>query len=557
MDITMDKTWWKQAIVYQIYPKSFYDTNGDGIGDIPGITQKLDYIQSLGINVIWLCPIFKSPMKDNGYDIADYYLVDPIFGTNHDLDILIAEAKKRGIDIILDLVLNHTSDQHPWFKAAIEDPNSPYADYYQFKNWDKEYPPNNLRTYFDSSVWSRLPNSDRWYFHSFAPEQPDLNWENPNLRKEIIDMVAYWVKKGIRGFRIDAIGNIKKSKLALSEHNFEPDHEDGSAILVPWVLNQPGIADFLNELADNTYKPANGMTVAEIDIPAEAMEEYIGAKGFFSMVFDFSYADADIRGQKMFTTRTVPTAELRKLVFKSQLDLQKVGWAAPYLENHDQPRSVNKFLPKGEINYQSTTMLAVFYMLLRGTPYIYQGQELGMSNCPMTIEEHDDLAAKSLYDSGIKLGYPAEKIIAYLDQRSRDNSRTPFQWDDTQYAGFSTTAPWLKVNPNTHSINVQSQQQDPNSVFAFYQKLIKLRKDSVISDILTYGEFKALDLNQDEVIAYQRVFNDKTINVITSFSKKPTPIKLEGKNIFLTNTKIVTDEKNQLILEPYQAIVFN
>ncbi|UNH29379.1 alpha-glucosidase [Moellerella wisconsensis] len=557
MDIGSDNGWWKKAIVYQIYPKSFYDSNHDGIGDLPGITQKLDYIQSLGINVIWLCPIFKSPMKDNGYDIADYYQVDPTFGTNQDLEQLIDEAKKRGIAIMLDLVLNHTSDQHPWFQAAINDPDSPYANYYIFKHWNKDLPPNNLRTYFDTSVWTRLANSDRWYFHSFAAEQPDLNWENPALRQEIINIINYWIEKGVRGFRIDAIGNIKKSALALSAHHFEPDHEDGSALLVPWVLNQPGIADFLNELADNTFKPANSMTVAEIDIPAEAMEEYIGKDGFFSMVFDFSYADADIHGQKLFNTTVLSTKQLRQLVFKSQLELEQVGWAAPYLENHDQPRSLNKFLPKGEINYESTTMLATFYMLLRGTPYIYQGQELGMTNCPMTIDEYDDLAAKNLYCLGKKLGYSESKIIGYLNQRSRDNSRTPFQWDETKNAGFSTHTPWLKVNPNNAIINLKAQQHDPNSVVNYYKKLINLRNNEMIGDILTYGSFVPLNIDSDDVIAYQRKFAGKSVNIVTNFSKNILPLPLKCHHLFLSNRELITNEKGEILLQPYQALVFN
>lgn len=322
----MSNSWWKEAVVYQIYPKSYYDSNGDGVGDLAGITEKLDYIQSLGTNVIWLCPIFKSPMKDNGYDIADYSVVDPIFGDNNALDKLISEAKKRDIKILLDLVLNHSSDEHPWFKAAIEDPNSPYADYYIFKQWDKPTPPNNLRTYFDCSVWSRVGKTNRWYFNSFGPEQPDLNWENPQLRKDIINMINAWIKKGIAGFRIDAIGNLKKSPEALSEYQFEPDKDDGSASLVPWVLNQPGIDKFLTELAENTFKPANSMTVAEIDVPEKDLRAYVGENGYFSMVFDFSIADLDIRNEKPFTINPITGERLKPVFIKSQLDTQRVGW---------------------------------------------------------------------------------------------------------------------------------------------------------------------------------------------------------------------------------------
>ena len=552
----MSNNWWKEAVVYQIYPKSYYDSNGDGIGDLAGITEKLDYIQSLGTNVIWLCPIFKSPMKDNGYDIADYSVVDPIFGDNKALDRLINEAKKRDIKILLDLVLNHSSDEHPWFKAAIEDPNSPYADYYIFKQWDKPTPPNNLRTYFDCSVWSRVGNTDRWYFNSFGPEQPDLNWENPQLRKDIIDMINVWIKKGVAGFRIDAIGNLKKSPEALSEYQFEPDKDDGSASLVPWVLNQPGIDKFLTELVENTFKPANSMTVAEIDVPEKDLRAYVGENGYFSMVFDFSIADLDIRNEKPFTINPITGERLKPVFIKSQLDTQRVGWGAPYLENHDQPRSLNKFLPKGAITPISAKMLATFLLTQRGTPFIYQGQEISMTNCPMTLEEHDDLHVFKLHEWGKKLGYSDKQIIEYFNERSRDNSRTPFQWNGKINGGFSTGKPWLKVNPNYMQINAEQETEDKHSLFAYYQQLITLRRYSEISDILIYGEF--LPLNSPEnVIAFKRTYEGNSVNIYCNFSDEKKLLALKIKQTYLHNSPIVEDEKGNLILQPYQAIIFN
>ena len=551
----MSNNWWKEAVVYQIYPKSYYDSNGDGIGDLAGITEKLDYIKSLGTNVIWLCPIFKSPMKDNGYDIADYSVVDPIFGDNKALDKLISEAKKRDIKILLDLVLNHSSDEHPWFKSAIEDPNSPYADYYIFKQWNKPTPPNNLRTYFDCSVWSRVGNTDRWYFNSFGPEQPDLNWENPQLRKDIIDMINAWIKKGVAGFRIDAIGNLKKSPEALSEYQFEPDKDDGSASLVPWVLNQPGIDKFLTELVENTFKPANSMTVAEIDVPEKDLRAYVGENGYFSMVFDFSIADLDIRNEKPFTINPITGERLKPVFIKSQLDTQRVGWGAPYLENHDQPRSLNKFLPKGAINPISAKMLATFLLTQRGTPFIYQGQEIGMTNCSMTLEEHDDLHVFKLHEWGKKLGYSDKQIIEYFNERSRDNSRTPFQWNSEINGGFSTGKPWLKVNPNYTQINAEQETKDKHSIFAYYQQLIALRRHSEISDILIYGEF--LPLNSPEnVIAFKRTYEGNSVNIYCNFSGEKKSLTLKVKQAYLHNSPIVEDEKGNLILQPYQAIIF-
>ncbi|MDS0787141.1 alpha-glucosidase [Proteus vulgaris] len=551
----MSNNWWKEAVVYQIYPKSYYDSNGDGIGDLAGITEKLDYIKSLGTNVIWLCPIFKSPMKDNGYDIADYSVVDPIFGDNKALDKLISEAKKRDIKILLDLVLNHSSDEHPWFKSAIEDPNSPYADYYIFKQWNKPTPPNNLRTYFDCSVWSRVGNTDRWYFNSFGPEQPDLNWENPQLRKDIIDMINAWIKKGVAGFRIDAIGNLKKSPEALSEYQFEPDKDDGSASLVPWVLNQPGIDKFLTELVENTFKPANSMTVAEIDVPEKDLRAYVGENGYFSMVFDFSIADLDIRNEKPFTINPITGERLKPVFIKSQLDTQRVGWGAPYLENHDQPRSLNKFLPKGAINPISAKMLATFLLTQRGTPFIYQGQEIGMTNCSMTLEEHDDLHVFKLHEWGKKLGYSDKQIIEYFNERSRDNSRTPFQWNSEINGGFSTGKPWLKVNPNYTQINAEQETKDKHSLFAYYQQLIALRRHSKISDILIYGEF--LPLNSPEnVIAFKRTYEGNSVNIYCNFSGEKKSLTLKVKQAYLHNSPIVEDEKGNLILQPYQAIIF-
>ncbi|MFY3772069.1 Oligo-1,6-glucosidase [Providencia manganoxydans] len=552
----MTDAWWKEAVVYQIYPKSFCDDNGDGIGDLAGIIKKLDYIQALGVNVIWLCPIFKSPMKDNGYDISDYSTVDPIFGDNATLDKLIAEAKKRGIKILLDLVLNHSSDEHPWFKAALADPNSRYADYYTFIEWDKSTPPNNLRSYFDCSVWTNVPNTHRWYFNSFGPEQPDLNWENPQLRQEIIDMINVWIKKGVAGFRIDAIGNLKKSPEALSVHYFAPDHEDGTASLIPWVVNQPGIDKFLNQLADNTFRPANCMTVAEIDVPEKDLHDYVGEHGYFSMVFDFSIANLDIDEQPPFTLKPITGKRLKPVFIKSQLDTQRVGWGAPYLENHDQPRSLNKFLPKGtESSLVAAKMLATFLLMQRGTPFIYQGQEIGMTNCAMSIDEHDDLHVFKLYEWGLQHNYDQQKMMSYFAARSRDNARTPFQWNSDLHAGFTSASPWLKINPNYTTINAQEQQQQADSLFSFYQQLISLRLHSEIRDILIHGTFIALEAPEN-VIAYRRVLKDQWVNIYCNFNDKNEKVNSHINKLYLSNIKDLNIESEHIVLNPYQAIIF-
>lgn len=552
----MTDAWWKETVVYQIYPKSFCDDNGDGIGDLAGIIKKLDYIQALGVNVIWLCPIFKSPMKDNGYDISDYSTVDPIFGDNATLDKLIAEAKKRGIKILLDLVLNHSSDEHPWFKAALADPNSRYADYYTFIEWDKSTPPNNLRSYFDCSVWTHVPNTHRWYFNSFGPEQPDLNWENPQLRQEIIDMINVWIKKGVAGFRIDAIGNLKKSPEALSVHYFAPDHEDGTASLIPWVVNQPGIDKFLNQLADNTFRPANCMTVAEIDVPEKDLYDYVGEHGYFSMVFDFSIANLDIDEQPPFTLKPITGKRLKPVFIKSQLDTQRVGWGAPYLENHDQPRSLNKFLPKGtESSLVAAKMLATFLLMQRGTPFIYQGQEIGMTNCAMSIDEHDDLHVFKLYEWGLQHNYDQQKMISYFAARSRDNARTPFQWNSDLHAGFTSASPWLKINPNYTTINAQEQQQQADSLFSFYQQLISLRLHSEIRDILIHGTFIVLEAPEN-VIAYRRVLKEQWVNIYCNFNDKNEKVNSHINKLYLSNIKDLNIESEHIVLNPYQAIIF-
>lgn len=551
----MRKKWWQDTIVYQIYPKSFMDGNGDGIGDLKGILKKLDYFENLGVNVLWLSPINCSPMRDNGYDIADYYRIDPMFGTNGELEELVWQAKQRNIRILMDLVVNHVSDQHAWFQDVLANPDSPYRDYFIIRSTEDGEMPNNFRSYFGGSVWDRLGDTDSFYFHAFAKEQPDLNWENPRLRKEIIDMMSFWQEKGIAGFRIDAIGNLKKSEKVLSVCHMEPDAEDGLCDLEPYILNQPGIGDFLTEMRDKVFKKYDSMTVAEVEVSDNELGQYIGEDGYFSMVFDFSYADIDTKG----ITRPCDFAEwnlsdLKKCIFYSQERAQRIGWAAPYLENHDQPRSVNKYLPDGEINYYSTTMLGALYFFLRGTPYIYQGQEIGMCNFPFTdISQFDDIGAKSKYETAKMIGDSEAKIMDFLRRRSRDNARTPMQWDSTPHAGFTAAKPWLAENPNYPDCNVKKQEQEAQSVLKFYRRMIKLRKDSAYRDTLIYGSFEGIETQAAEDFYYRRKSKEQEVLVIINYSNRKRPLccDISSYEILLDNYE--GEEVN--ILQPYQALV--
>ena len=535
--------WWKHAVVYQIYPKSFQDSNGDGIGDLKGIISRLDYLKRLGVNVLWLCPVYQSPMDDGGYDISDYYHIHPMFGDDADMDELIRKADGMGIKILMDLVVNHTSDEHEWFQQALKDPDSKYADYYIFKETADGNPPNNWRSYFGELAWTRVEGTNRFYLHEFSRKQPDLNWENEALREEIYRMVNYWLDKGLAGFRIDAIGNIKKR---LEYETFQPDGEDGLRYIGDWVLNQPGIEVFLRELNERTFRPHNSMTVAEANVPEELLNLFIGEEGFFSMVFDFSYTDIDVPATgEWFRPRDFTVEELRKAIFSSQRMVQEKGWGALYLENHDQNRSVNKYIPEEEIGYHSKTMLASLFFFLRGTPFIYQGQEIGMENIRMaSIDDYDDIATRGQYARAMNAGLDKETAFDIVAKRSRDNSRTPMQWDSGKNAGFSSAdRTWIRVNPNYKSINA-ADQEHPDSVLSFYRELIRLRKDSKYSDIIISGEFLPYESEDPCVIAYQRSTAHERLLVIHNFQNRQSAICLP-KGHLKTVTGNVPDNHTQ------------
>lgn len=552
----MEKKWWKNSVVYQIYPKSFCDSNGDGIGDLNGIINKLDYLNDLGVDVIWLCPIFKSPMIDNGYDISDYYSIDSQFGSNEDMELLIKEANKRGIKILMDLVVNHTSSEHEWFKRALEEPDSKYADYYIFREGIDGNPPNNWRSIFGGSTWEKVGETNKYYFHAFHKEQPDLNWENPELREELFKIVNYWLEKGLGGYRIDAITFIKKDQ---SFKSFPSDNIDGLVDCNLGCQNQEGINKFLKELKEKTFDKYNCITVAEAPgVPYSHLKDYISDDGYFSMIFDFNYSDLDVTAGEWYRTKDWSINELRILMFKSQLETQKVGWGALFLENHDQPRSLNKYIPEENIAYESATMLATMYFLLRGTPFIYQGQEIGMTNCKFdSIEEFHDISTHDQYQRALESGLSEEKSLECCNNRSRDNSRTPFQWNDKNNSGFTEGSPWLKLNSNYKAINAENQINDRHSIYSYYKQLIQLRKSSQYSDIIANGKFKPYLENYENIISYKRTLGDKTILIINNFSSENVDIKIADKikTIILNNKKKFIEEKSKYSLSPYQSVV--
>ena len=571
----LDKKWWKKEVGYQIYPRSFYDSNNDGIGDLNGITAKLDYLKELGITLIWVCPIFKSPMDDNGYDISDYYDVNPEFGTKEDLERLIKEAEKRGIKIILDLVINHTSDEHEWFLEALKNPESKYRNYYIFKRGKNGLPPTNWRSHFGGSAWEKVEGeadengNEMYYLHLFTKKQPDLNWENPEVREELYKMVNYWLEKGIAGFRVDAINSIKKDENYL---NLPVDGADGLAYNVKYTLNQPGIEEFLSELAKETFKKYNCMTVAETPmLEYERYNDFIGEDGFFSMIFDFSYADLDMtKGGFYYSLREIPTIELRNAIFESQLTQQKYGWGAPFLENHDLPRSLNKFFGE-KANETNTKLLGNVFFFLRGTPFIYQGQEIGMDNfVRKDISEFDDIASKDQYQRALGEKFSTEKALYFVNKRSRDNSRTPMQWNNSKNAGFSENEnikSWIKLTGSKAVTNVKNQLNDEKSIFAHYKKMIDLRQNGKYSDCLIYGEFIPVPLENEKIIAYVRKYGNQKLLCISNFSCQKQEVKLNdiakvlgekeitlGEVLINNFDKIGKDDK-KLNLEGFQSLL--
>ncbi len=532
----MKKKWWNDKIAYQIYPKSFMDSNGDGIGDLRGIISKLDYLQELGIDIVWLSPVYKSPFVDQGYDISDYYAIAEEFGTMEEFDELLREAKERGISIIMDLVINHCSDKHEWFQKALKEPDGEYADYFYFRKGKNGNPPNNMRSYFGGSCWEPVPGTDKYYLHMFAKEQPDLNWENKKLRQKLYDMVNWWLDKGLAGFRIDAIINIKKD---LDFPDYEPDGPDGLAGCWRMVESVDGVGELLEDLKNNTFKKYDAFTVGEVfNMKKDELPQFIGDNGHFSTIFDFSAHCLSNGEHGWYDSKPVDFKEWRRTVIASQLEVQKYGLEANIIENHDEPRGVSRFLPEYARNPKGTKMLGTVNVLLRGIPFIYQGQEIGMQNAKWnSIDEFDDINTIDQYNIAREAGLTEKEALDVCSAMSRDNARTPFQWSDEDNAGFTTGKPWLKVNSDYKDINVKSQIGDEDSVLNYYRRLIALRKSSEYKDVFAYGRFEPVYEDTDNVMAYYRTDNNKRVLVLANFGVDTVEVQLEYpiKKILLSN----------------------
>lgn len=553
----MKRKWWHGKVAYQIYPKSFQDTNGDGIGDLRGVINRLDYLKDLGIDIIWLSPIYQSPFVDQGYDISDYYKIDETFGTMEEFDELLREAKKRDMYIVMDLVINHCSDKHEWFQKALQDPEGEYGDYFYFRKGKDGNPPSNYRSYFGGSAWEKVEGTDYYYLHMFAKEQPDLNWNNPKVLQELYTMVNWWLEKGVAGFRIDAIINIKKD---LEFKSFEPDGNDGLAGLWRMVESVNGVGELLEDLKKNTFEKYDAFTVAEVfNMKKDELAEFIGDDGHFSTMFDFSSHTLTFGEQGWYDSKPVAFEDLKKVIIHSQLECQGVGFLANIIENHDEPRGANRYLPEYLQNETGIKMLGTISVLLRGIPFLYQGQEIGMRNCRMnSIEEYDDISTKGEYKMAREAGLTDEEALEACFRNSRDNARTPMQWDDTDQAGFTTGTPWLKVNPNFTQINVKEQEQRKDSVLNYYKALLTLRKSEKYREVFTYGDFVPFMEEEDSILAFERRTKEKAVMVIANFgesAKKITLVDSPDNQILLSNKDYIQMQGEDLYLESGQVVV--
>lgn len=550
----MKRKWWHDKIAYQIYPKSFNDSNGDGIGDIQGIIEKLDYLKDLGIDIIWLSPIYSSPFIDEGYDISDYYNIDPSFGTMADMKRLLSEAKARDMHILMDLVVNHCSDKHEWFQKALSDPKGEYGDYFYIREGKAGRTPNNLRSYFGGSAWERIGDSELYYLHMFTKEQPDLNWENPRVRKEIYDMVNFWLELGLSGFRIDAIINIKKDT---SFPDYPSDGDDGLASLSNIFINTHGPFEFLDELNRETFKKHDAFTIAELfDYKSADLERYIGENGCFSTIFDFNESGLGHTERGWFDTQPISAASYRNEIFKSHEMSDSIGFVANIIENHDEPRGVSRYLPD---NCDAAKKMLALIMLTRyGLPFIYQGQEIGMENCPFSsIDEFDDIATKGQYEAALLAGLSEREALSAVAKFSRDNARTPYQWSSAMNSGFTSGTPWMKLNPNYTRINLEAQLGDPSSVYTFYKRLIALRKSVKYKEALTFGKLEPAFLDNERIIAFYRLCCEKTLLSISNFSADECMVDIGSSSakVIISNIDSLAYTGTTLTLEPYQALL--
>ena len=553
----MEKRWWKESVVYQIYPRSFCDSNGDGIGDLNGITGKLDYLKELGIDVIWLSPVYKSPNDDNGYDISDYQAIMDEFGTMEDFDRMLATAHEKGIKIMMDLVVNHTSDEHKWFIESRKSTDNPYRDYYIWRPAKEDGSlPNNWGSCFSGPAWEYDKTTDMYFLHLFSKKQPDLNWDNPAVRQDVFDMMNWWLKKGVDGFRMDVISLISKEPGL-------PDKETGINGYATFNVsaNGPHVHEYLQEMRQKALNNADTITVGECSgVTLEEAKKYARSdEKEMNMVFQFEHMDVDSDEKAgKWTTRKMDLRNLKKILTRWQKGLQDIAWNSLYWENHDQPRSVSRFgNDSDEYREISAKMLATCIHMMQGTPYVYQGEELGMTNCPFnTLDNFRDLESINAFHELTEQGKMTEEdMMAAIGYKGRDNARTPMQWDDSAYAGFSTTNPWIMVNPNYTKINAKDQVNREDSVFKYYQKLIKLRHES---ELIVYGTYDLILDDDKDIYAYIRTLGDEKLIVYCNFSENTREVELPeefvNKKVLISN---YSDAKaNQKItLRPYEAIV--
>lgn len=549
----MSKQWWKEIVAYQVYPRSFYDSNGDGIGDLPGLIEKLDYLKDLGIDLIWVCPIFDSPNDDNGYDIRDYKAILDEFGTMEDCDRLIEEVHKRDMKIIFDLVVNHTSDEHEWFIESRSSKDNPYRDYYIWHEGDEEgNRPNNWESIFSGSVWEYDEQTEEYYMHVFSKKQPDLNWENPAVRQDVYSLINWWLDKGIDGFRVDAISHIKKREGFPDMPN--PLNKD----VVPSYdghMNQPGIDKFLTELAAETFNNYDIMTVGEANgVSIKDAEQWVGEEsGYFDMIFQFEALGLwGERDGEVFDLR-----DYKQVLTKWQEGLDGIGWNALYIENHDLIRAVSAMGDDGTLRKTSAKALGMMYFFMQGTPFIYQGQEIGMTNVQFEeLTDYDDIQSVNRARQMMKEGTPREEAMNYIYASSRDNVRTPMQWNSQPEAGFTTGTPWLGVNPNYADINVAESLKDPNSIYHFYKEMIALRRDN---EALIYGSYELVLPLHKQVYAYKRQGNSETYLVVVNVFNDSAEVDLtpfDLKELVLTNYEVPNSLEKDIQLRPYEARLY-
>lgn len=527
------KDWWKEAVVYQVYPRSFQDSNGDGIGDLPGITSRLDYLAELGIDAIWLSPVYCSPQDDGGYDISDYRSIDPMFGTMEDFEELVREGEKRGIGIVMDLVLNHTSDEHAWFKEAKKGKDNPYHDYYVWRDGKPDKAPNELRSNFSGSAWEYVPELGQYYLHLFSKKQPDLNWSNPKVRQELYDMIRFWMEKGVWGFRLDVIDQVGK----------EPDRMI--------TENGPRLHEYLRELAANTFGGHGMITVGEAwGSNLENAPLYSNPDGSeFSMIFQFEHMVLDQKRQK-WDPVPLELPKLKRCLAKWQTGLHGKGWNSLFWDNHDLPRIVSRFGNDGEFRVISAKMLALVLHGLEGTPYIFEGEELGMTNVQYELEDYRDIESLNMVKERSEQGYSMESIMESIRRVGRDNARTPMQWDNTPNAGFCSedVTPWIRVNPNYTTINAKDQLSDENSIFHFYRKLIVLRKSY---PVIREGSFRLLMEEDPDLFVYERLLGEQKLFVAANFHGTERSIEIPEGKVLIHNYEDVPNG----VLRPYEALM--